>query len=91
MEYDRLIQRILPIPDAAVRVAWTQEEVTDEAERRCKPFCCVVQGCLEPKIRNEAQKARCAQAPMNLSRCIAEVSAHMQEIQERKRTALGKR
>ena len=85
MEYERLIQRILPIPDAVVRAAWTKDDIIDEAERRCKPFCCIVQGCLKPKIRNEAEKARCAQAPDNLSRCIAQVAAHMEEIQERKR------
>lgn len=53
MDYRKTLDRILPIPDIVVKKHWNETTIISESEKYCKPFCCVVQGCLTPRTRNE--------------------------------------
>lgn len=84
MDYEKKLQKILPVPPQAVGSNWDEETIRVEAEKWCKPFACTVQSCLSIKIRTEEQKERCKEAPENFKRCINDVSEHIRETMRNK-------
>ncbi|CAG9331282.1 unnamed protein product [Blepharisma stoltei] len=89
MDYEKQLNRILPIPEATVRVTWNDEKIRVEAEKWCKPFCCAVQRCLGRKgaIKTEEEKKRCDMAPAQLERCVNDISDHLKGIIEKKKAS----
>ena len=78
--FEKTLARILPIPHDVVNVKMSDEDIRVEAEVWCKPFACAVQGCSEPRVRTEAEKLRCSEAPRFYSMCVQRVSLHMKDI-----------
>lgn len=79
-QYEKRLSRILPIPKAALNPNWSSETFRTEAEIWCKPFACIVQGCSEPRVRNDEEKFRCLEAPRYFNMCVEEVLKHMKEV-----------
>jgi hypothetical protein len=78
--FEKTIARILPIPPDIISPKMTSEDVRVEAEVWCKPFACAVQGCSEPRVRTEAEKMKCLEAPRYYSMCVERIREHIQEI-----------
>ena len=83
--YEKTMKRILPLPLDAVSIHFDKEKIRTEAEIWCKPFACTVQGCSEPRIRNDTEKLRCQEAPAFLHKCIQTMSLHLEELIDQKR------
>ena len=78
--FEKTIGRILPIPSEIYSGKMNSEDIRVEAEKWCKPFACTVQGCSEPRTRNEEEKKKCLEAPGYYMKCVVRISEHIGEI-----------
>lgn len=85
LNYEKTINRIIPLHPDAVNKNWDDETIQHEAEQWCKPFFVVVHKCLDPKIRNPEQIEQCKLAPKHIEMCVKDVTADILRIAQAKK------
>ena len=78
--FEARLNRILPLEPRAFSKNLSDEDVRVEAEKMCKPFCCIVQGCLVPRTRSPEQEQICYFASADLQMCVNRISEEIIKI-----------
>ena len=90
LNYEKTIQRIIPLHPDAINHKWGEETIKFEAEKWCKPFFVIYHRCLDIRIRPPEQIEQCKLAPVLLERCVKDVTVDINRIIQQKKHNITK-